>query len=325
MNHPTRHPTTKPLLTALLGLVTLVVLAACGAIPTPAERAGPQDIQLFELVNEARTSGLCQGTPAAAVPALAWSDALHAAARDHSRDMAFNGAWGGTGSDGSTLETRLTRHGYDASAQRQSISAGSETAREVFANLDCDAVLDEDVTEFGAARIDNPDDDFRHYWTLVYARPVGAGPPAPNPPAPNPPTPAPGPDDVRAILDLTNQARAQGRDCGGDAGFMAAAPALAWNDGLATAARLHSEDMAQNDFFSHTGSDGSSVGQRVTRQGYAWGTVGENISTRGTPQEVVDGWLRSPGHCENIMSPDFTEMGAGVAGGKWTQVFARPL
>jgi uncharacterized protein YkwD len=82
------------------------------------------------------------------------------------------------------------------------------------------------------------------------------------------------------------------------------------------AAYLHSEDMALNNFFSHTGSDGSSAGQRISLQGYPWSTYGENIAVGyPTVSSVIQGWLGSEGHCRNLMDPDFTEIGAGYAVG----------
>ena len=106
------------------------------------------------------------------------------------------------------------------------------------------------------------------------------------------------------------------RICGADP--YDAAPPVAWNDTLAMAAFLHSEDMAINQFFSHTGSDGSAPGERITREGYDWRTYGENIAV-GYPTvfDVMQGWLGSEGHCRNIMTPDFAEIGAAFAEGKY--------
>ncbi|MBE0568364.1 MAG: CAP domain-containing protein [Deltaproteobacteria bacterium] len=111
-----------------------------------------------------------------------------------------------------------------------------------------------------------------------------------------------------------NQARSVGRLCGSVA--YGPAPQVSWSDSLAMAAYLHSEDMALNDFFSHTGSDGSSAGERIARQGYPWRTYGENIAVGyPTVSSVVPGWLGSEGHCHNMMNPAFTEIGAGYAVG----------
>jgi len=101
---------------------------------------------------------------------------------------------------------------------------------------------------------------------------------------------------------------------------------------LVSAAQLHSADMGCNNYFSHTGLDGSDVGSRVQRQGYNWSTVGENIAAGySSPTDVVAGWMNSPGHKANILSADYTEIGVGYAfggdsqfGSYWTAVFANP-
>lgn len=134
----------------------------------------------------------------------------------------------------------------------------------------------------------------------------------------------------QALLDRVNEARSQPRQCG-DEHFDAAEP-LAWSCTLEDAARAHSEDMAAQEFFSHTGPGGVEIGERVRSRGYSWLAVGENIAGgQESADQVVERWLSSPGHCANIMSDEFTEMGAArveAPGSKysplWTQVFARP-
>lgn len=128
-------------------------------------------------------------------------------------------------------------------------------------------------------------------------------------------TGVPGIDGIRQdFLAAVNQARAVDRFCGST--HFAAAPPVAWNDDLAMAAYLHSFDMATNNFFSHTGSDNSSAGARITREGYGWTTYGENIAVGyPTVSAVMQGWLGSEGHCRNIMNPGFEEIGAGFAAG----------
>ncbi len=77
---------------------------------------------------------------------------------------------------------------------------------------------------------------------------------------------------------------------------------------------------------SHVGSDGSSFKDRIEREQYTWSAAGENIAAGyRTVSSVMNGWLASPGHCKNIMSPNFTEFGAAESNYYWTQVFARPL
>jgi uncharacterized protein YkwD len=132
------------------------------------------------------------------------------------------------------------------------------------------------------------------------------------------------------VLSLVNAARGKARKCGRSA--FDAAPPLTLSAMLNRAALIHSQDMASKNFFEHIGSDGSKVGDRAKRVGYKWRTAGENIAIGAeTPEAVVQGWLDSPGHCANMMSPAFTEMGIGFvvdrkseAGIYWTQVFATP-
>ena len=133
------------------------------------------------------------------------------------------------------------------------------------------------------------------------------------------------------VLDLVNQARATPRSCGNRA-FKAAAP-VRWNDTLAGASRLHAEDMARHNYFSHGGRDGSNPAQRVERAGYRYRATGENIAagTQMQADEAVAGWIKSPGHCANLMNPAFTEMGVAFAvnaasemGVYWAQAFGTP-
>lgn len=142
-------------------------------------------------------------------------------------------------------------------------------------------------------------------------------PESPPPSIPAPGTEIPGIESIRVeFLDAVNQARSVDRTCGSSPHD--AAPPVAWNDALAMAAYLHSEDMALNGFFSHDGSDGSDAGDRITRQGYDWWAYGENIAVGyPTVSAVMQGWLTSPGHCSNIMNPSFEEIGAAFAEGAY--------
>ncbi|MBZ4675773.1 MAG: hypothetical protein JG782_392 [Anaerophaga sp.] len=131
--------------------------------------------------------------------------------------------------------------------------------------------------------------------------------------------------DKREMLKLVNEARMTRRFCGGKR--QEAVPPLQWNAKLAKAAQKHADDMADNDFFDHIGSDKSTVVMRIEHEDYLWMAVGENIAMGPrSVKEVVEGWLESPGHCSNIMNGEFTEMGAALShdGKYWVQVFATP-
>lgn len=133
------------------------------------------------------------------------------------------------------------------------------------------------------------------------------------------------------MLAATNQARSIGRFCGDD--WFEAVADVTWSCDLMAVAKSHSIDMATHNFFSHQGSNGLMVDERVTAAEYEWRTVGENIAVGQTSvTEVVDDWLQSPGHCVNIMNGDFEELGSWRVDTNnadyisyWTKVFAKPL
>ncbi|GGR01228.1 CAP domain-containing protein [Deinococcus ruber] len=120
------------------------------------------------------------------------------------------------------------------------------------------------------------------------------------------------------ILAAVNVARSQARVCGTEA-FAATTP-LTWNTLLATAATAHSQDLANVDFTAdptrpdlmHLGSNGSTFQQRIEAAGYTkWTNIGENFAAGYDVSQVVDAWIASPGHCKNLMSPKFHEIGVG--------------
>ena len=105
---------------------------------------------------------------------------------------------------------------------------------------------------------------------------------------------------------------------------------LTWCPALARSATAHSVDMAANNYFEHESLDGREISDRAKAQGYNYRTVGENIAVgQRDVAEVMDGWMNSPGHRENILRPQFTHLGSGVATGDykgfesiyWTQNF----
>lgn len=122
---------------------------------------------------------------------------------------------------------------------------------------------------------------------------------------------------AREVVDLVNAERAK-----------AGCKALSIDDKLMTAAQRHSQDQADHENMSHTGSDGSDPGDRIDRVGYQWRTYGENVAwNQKTPAAVMDAWMNSPGHRANILNCAFTEIGVGIAssnGPYWTQDFAAP-
>ena len=122
------------------------------------------------------------------------------------------------------------------------------------------------------------------------------------------------------LLQLVNEVRQKGCQCGDT--YYYPTTKVSWNSQLELAAYNHSSDMYQNQYFSHTSQDGSNAGARIDRTGYNWMAYGENIATGyTTEQQVMDAWIKSPGHCKNIMNKAYKEMGVARVGNYWTQEF----
>lgn len=137
---------------------------------------------------------------------------------------------------------------------------------------------------------------------------------SPAPAAPSTPKPTTTASSVAAqVVQLVNAERSK-----------AGCSPVKLNAALTKAAQAHSEDMASHKNMSHTGSDGSDPGARISAVGYDWSTYGENVAYGySTPAEVMAGWMSSQGHKENILNCSFKEIGVGLAqpGGYWTQDF----
>ena len=135
-------------------------------------------------------------------------------------------------------------------------------------------------------------------------------------PAPQPAPPA----FAVQVIDLVNQERVK-----------AGCTTLVAQDTLMRVAQAHAQDMADNDIFDHTGSDGHSSFQRMRDAGYDYRLAAENIAAGvATPPEVVALWLDSPGHRANILNCALRETGVGYVadpgdklnyGTYWVQTF----
>lgn len=87
---------------------------------------------------------------------------------------------------------------------------------------------------------------------------------------------------------------------------------LTWDDRAATAGRLHSEDMAANNYFDHSSQDGRGPGKRMDAQGIDWSSCGENIAAGYFGGiSAHNGWVNSAGHRANMLDPDYTYLGVG--------------
>lgn len=85
-----------------------------------------------------------------------------------------------------------------------------------------------------------------------------------------------------------------------------------WNEKLQLAARKHSADMALKNYTSHNSLDGRTAAKRVANEGVKYSGVGENIAGSSTVANAHKGLMDSPGHRQNILSRDFTDIGIGI-------------
>lgn len=142
--------------------------------------------------------------------------------------------------------------------------------------------------------------------------------------------PAPWASFEEEVLERVNDWRTQGADCGGTVMAGDQAP-LEMDDVLRGAARALSQDMAERSFFDHVDPDGNDPEDRLILAGfegsYPWG---ENIAWgQPDPETVVEGWIGSPPHCQNMLMPDYEVIGVGyynlpddASGHWWTQELA---
>lgn len=278
---------------ALFFLITFWAVPLCAA---PA----PQPDELYRSLNAFRAAPSC-GSP---VEVLQAGAVLEEAARLRA--------------SGLPLGEALDQAGYVAPYAKVLVVGGA-TVRQVMERLQqrhCAELTDAGFRQVGAAWVKN-----RWWIVLGYGQRQTVPPEAVQRVAPQ--------TDARPVavtpenlLALVNQARSTARSCGGKQ--YDAAPPLFLNNSLQAAAKAHAADMAARNQLSHTGSDGSQVSDRVQRQGYNYRRVGENVAMNPFgAQSAMESWLQSPGHCDNIMNPDYTELGAAFEGVYGVLVFGR--
>jgi uncharacterized protein YkwD len=252
----------------------------------------------LSVVNALRAKG-CAKTAAVRTP-LRRDTALDAVARELARD--------------DRLVAAIAKTNYPAETSTSFHVKGSRddaVVQRILADRYCAAINDAKYVELGAYQQGD------ETWIVLARREPAA--PKLEPAA-----------VAQRVLTLVNEARGAGRKCGRES--FAAAPPLTLNASLTSAAAAHALDMAVHHKLDHDGSDGSSSGERVTRAGYAWRAVGENIASgQKDADAVVAAWLASPGHCATLMGPYFAEMGVAFAyapganpGIYWAQEFAAP-
>lgn len=271
-----------------LAALTLGMALAAGAMAS-------EESQLVESINLYRSSvQSCAGEASLELPPLAADPRLVLSA-----------------SSIGDLQQALAQSSYPmVNVQAISLSGprDAKSAMGALQESSCHVLLDPQFVDVGVSREDRD-------WRIVLARPLLAA--------------ALGKweKEGQTLLEQINAVRAQPRQCGGQA-FAATTP-LAWNATLGTAAEGHARSMANQNYFDHKGRDGRTPGDRAELAGYVGQQIGENIAAgQDSARKVLDGWLASPGHCANLMNPQYRELGAGYAvdpksdaGIYWTAMF----
>jgi uncharacterized protein YkwD len=213
---------------------------------------------------------------------------------------------------GAALQVAIERSGYTAGAVSAiHIENIDAMQRPVLDASTCRALRDVSLRDFGT--FERGDDA----W-IVLAAPIEL--------------PAAG-DEARVdahALQLVNDLRASPQRCGSRA--MPPAMPLRLSSRLNAAADAHARDMARHRYFEHQDREGRTPADRVRASGYAEIRVGENIAYGAlSTDDAIAGWLKSPGHCENLMDPNFRELGIAFAREQgaaanvyWVQVLAAP-
>lgn len=113
-------------------------------------------------------------------------------------------------------------------------------------------------------------------------------------------------------LAAINEVRSQAQICGKQR--MPAAPPLTWDTKLAQAAQNHADDMAAKQYFQHDSLNGKTPFDRMKDVGYPLRTAAENIAAGNRDvYEALHSWLKSTGHCRNLMNPEMKDVGLGMA------------
>ncbi|MCK8666533.1 CAP domain-containing protein [Pseudomonas azerbaijanoccidens] len=268
--------------------VSLGLLLAASAVAS-------EESQLIESINVYRSQlQRCAGQVSSELPPLAADPRL-----------ALSGASIGN------LQQAMAGAGYPMkNVQAISLSGPRDAASAMKAIQEsfCQIVLDPQFVDVGVSRQDRE-------WRIIVARPLLSA------------RLGDWQAEGQKLLTELNAARTKPRQCGTQS-FNATTP-LAWNATLGSAAEAHSRSMANNNFFDHKDRDGRTPGDRAELAGYNFQQIGENIAAgQDTVRKVVDGWLASPGHCANLMNPQFNELGAAYAndpksdaGIYWTAMF----
>ncbi|GAB9476205.1 hypothetical protein Gpo141_00013274 [Globisporangium polare] len=245
------------------------------------------------------------------------SKKLQTAAQLHSEDQATNNFVSGVGSNGSQMSARITAQGFVWTTLAENIAAGQvDVVSVVKAWMNSDghrANILGNYQFFGMGYAYNVNAVYKYYWTQDFGASTqevcGGGSTTTLSPTVTPaPTSAPTPTPITGLsiqaqmLNAVNAERAK----------LGLTP-FCTNKKIQAASQLHSQDQATNNFMSHTGSNGSNMGMRITAQGFVWSSIAENVAAGQVDvASVMTSWMNSAGHKANILG-DYKFFGMGYA------------
>lgn len=272
----------------LIVALSLVAVALLAAPTTAPAFASGTDQQLWALkrINLFRAQH--------GLEPLAMEARLALASQRHAEDMANNGFFSDSGSDGSSLEIRVRRAGYPYRQVAEQLALGYpgfDSVVDMWMQRAASrrTLLSSNLVEAGVGYASTnliiEGKKLDHFWVLILGEPTRAAEA----------------DWQHQVLERVNTFRAQ----------YGLRP-LAIDVRLNKAAQAHANDMAYNDYFDHVAPDGSSAGGRAQRFGYPWRRIRENIAAgQATPREVVEGWIKSSSHRSAMLDSHVVEAGVG--------------
>jgi len=250
------------------------------------------------------------------LPPLILHDTLASIARAHSEDMLQNNSVRAARSDGTNITQMILQGGITSTTVRNIlVFRNNNSPEQRVVNMMGNAsnrelIMSENHSHIGIGIIQRPQST-DVYWTFLFVQ------------IPPIMTPSEIREFEMRVMELTNIERAKH-----------SLPPLLWHDGLADVARAHSADLMRNNLRGHTGSDGSTVRDRIERSGITNTRFRAENCNYGqtTPDTSVQAWMNSPGHRANILNESATHLGVGFVQRTegftsqyvtyWTQVFA---
>jgi len=289
---------------------------AAGAPPSDHAAPDPESLrrELLRRLDDERA--------AAGAPPLRLSAALSRAAQQHVDEVAASGSLRREHRPEQVMEQRLREAGYDAHQWAENLMSGPPSAAQLVAAWrrdDSDGtfrrVLEPAYTDLGigVGRLAGAP-----LYSILFAVPESAA-------FARETAALRDRERVRAeLLTLINAER-----------HRAGRQPLALDARLDAAAQRHADDMLARSYFAHRDPDGKTVRDRARAAGFDWSAVGENIAEgQQSVREVVESWMHSSGHRENILDRRYTRTGVGLALGRdpktgeyrilWVQTFGLP-